>query len=153
MSPQLEDLSVVLADDHRIVIDGLAVLLKADFDLVGTAENGVALVELAIREQPDVVVTDMTMPLLNGIDAVRKMRGAGVTSKIVFLTMHSDVVYATRALEAGATGYLLKDSLPADFNAAIHALRAGESPISPPLARLLSWRRRRCTAGVGARGG
>ncbi len=124
---------VVLADDHRIVVEGLAVLLKADFDLVGTAENGVALVEVAIREQPDVVVTDMTMPLLNGIDAVRKMRGAGVTSKVVFLTMHSDVVYATRAIEAGASAYVLKHSAHDELIEAIRTVMRGGQFISDSL--------------------
>ena len=124
---------VVLADDHRIVLEGLLVLLKQDFDVVGTAENGVALVELAGREQPDVVVTDITMPLLNGIDAVRRLRESGVTAKVVFLTMHPDVVYATRALEAGASGYVLKHSAPDELIQAIRAVLRGGQFISEAL--------------------
>lgn len=118
---------VILADDHRIVLEGLLVLLQKDFDVVGTAENGIALVELALKARPDVVVTDVTMPLLNGIDAIRRLREAGLASKVVFLTMHPDVVYATRALEAGASAYVLKHSAPDELIDAIRtALRGGQ---------------------------
>jgi DNA-binding NarL/FixJ family response regulator len=124
---------IILADDHRIVVEGLRSLLQSEFDLVGTAENGVDLVELAQRTNPDVIVTDISMPLLNGIDAVRKLRESGVQAKIVFLTMHPDVVYATRAMEAGASGYVLKHSAPDELIAAIHAVLRGDSFISTSL--------------------
>lgn len=118
---------VVLADDHRIIIEGLLVLLEKEFDVVGAVENGMALVDLAVREQPDAIVTDVTMPLLNGIDAVRRLREAGVSAKVVFLTMHPDVVYATRAIDAGASGYVLKHSAPDELIEAIWtALRGGQ---------------------------
>jgi len=124
---------IILADDHRIVLEGLRSLLQSEFDLVGTAENGVDLVELAQRTNPDVIVTDISMPLLNGIDAVRKLRESGVQAKIVFLTMHPDVVYATRAMEAGASGYVLKHSAPDELIAAIHEVLRGGAFISTSL--------------------
>jgi DNA-binding NarL/FixJ family response regulator len=124
---------IILADDHRIVVEGLRSLLQSEFDLVGTAENGVDLVELAQRMNPDVIVTDISMPLLNGIDAVRKLRESGVQAKIVFLTMHPDVVYATRAMEAGASGYVLKHSAPDELIAAIHEVLRGGAFISTSL--------------------
>jgi DNA-binding NarL/FixJ family response regulator len=124
---------IILADDHRIVLEGLRSLLQSEFDLVGTAENGVDLVELAQRVKPDVIVTDISMPLLNGIDAVRKLRESGVQAKVVFLTMHPDVVYATRAMEAGASGYVLKHSAPDELIAAIHEVLRGGAFISTSL--------------------
>jgi DNA-binding NarL/FixJ family response regulator len=124
---------IILADDHRIVLEGLRSLLQSEFDLVGTAENGVDLVELAQRMKPDVIVTDISMPLLNGIDAVRKLRESGVQAKVVFLTMHPDVVYATRAMEAGASGYVLKHSAPDELIAAIHEVLRGGAFISTSL--------------------
>jgi DNA-binding NarL/FixJ family response regulator len=124
---------IVLADDHRIVVEGLRSLLQSEFDLVGTAENGVDLVDLAQRTTPDVIVTDISMPLLNGIDAVRKLRESGVQAKVVFLTMHPDVVYATRAMEAGASGYVLKHSAPDELIAAIHEVLRGGTFISTSL--------------------
>lgn len=124
---------IILADDHRIVVEGLRSLLQSEFDLVGTAENGVDLVDLAQRTTPDVIVTDISMPLLNGIDAVRKLRESGVQAKVVFLTMHPDVVYATRAMEAGASGYVLKHSAPDELIAAIHEVLRGGTFISTSL--------------------
>lgn len=118
--------TILLADDHRIVVEGLRSLLQSEFELAGFAENGIELLELAERTRPDVIVTDISMPLLNGIDAVRKLRAQGIQAKVVFLTMHPDVVYATRALEAGASGYVLKHSASDELISAIHeALRGG----------------------------
>lgn len=117
---------VLLADDHKIVVEGLRSLLQTEFDLLPTAANGLELIDLAERLRPDVIVTDISMPLLNGIDAVRKLRELGVDAKVVFLTMHPDIVFATRALEAGASGYVLKHSAPDELISAIHeALNGG----------------------------
>ena len=118
--------TVLLADDHKIVIEGLRGLLSSEFELVGEAANGQQMIERARELMPDVIVADVSMPLLNGIDAVRKLREEGGTAKIVFLTMHPDVVYATRALEAGASGYVLKHSASDELVEAIRiALRGG----------------------------
>ena len=124
---------VLLADDHRIVLDGLQSLLATEFELVGAAANGRELLELAASTNPDVIVTDISMPLLNGIDAVRKLREGGIEAKVVFLTMHPDVVYATRALEAGASGYVLKHSASEELIAAIRQALHGGTFVSTSL--------------------
>ncbi len=122
---------VLLADDHKIVLEGLRGLLSEEFDLVGEAANGQQLIERARELAPDVIVADVSMPLLNGIDAVRKMREEGGTAKVVFLTMHPDVVYATRALDAGASGYVLKHSASDELVEAIKVALRGGTYLSP----------------------
>lgn len=124
---------VLLADDHKIVLDGLKGLLASEFLLCGTASDGIELVELAKREKPDVIVADISMPMLNGIDAVRKLREAGVEAKVVFLTMHPDVSYLSRALEAGASGYVLKHAAADELVMAIKDAMRGKTFISPQL--------------------
>lgn len=124
---------VLLADDHKIVLDGLRSLLADQFELVGTAENGMELVDRARSLQPEVVVADISMPLLNGIDAVRQLREAGVTAKVVFLTMHPDVTFLSRALEAGASGYVLKHAASDELVAAIQEALRGGTYVSPEL--------------------
>ncbi len=132
---------ILLADDHKIVVEGLRSLLEAEFELVGAAADGRQLLEMAERTHPDVVVADISMPLLNGIDAARKLREAQPELKIVILTMHPDVVYASRALEAGASAYVLKHSAPDELVAAIHEALRGGTYISPALrnAALEEW--------------
>jgi DNA-binding NarL/FixJ family response regulator len=124
---------VLLADDHQIVLDGLARLLADDFELVGTVTNGRDLVRAAAERAPDVIVVDVSMPLLNGIDAIRQMRANGNTSKIVCLSMHPEVEYASRALEAGAGGYVLKHSASDELVAAIREILRGGTYISTAL--------------------
>ena len=124
---------VLLADDHKIVAEGLRRLLESEFDLIGTCENGTELVEAAERLRPDVIVADISMPILNGIDAVRKIRQSGLDTKVVFLTMHPDVVFATRALDAGGSGYVLKHSASDELITAIHAALRGDVFISQAL--------------------
>ena len=122
---------VLLADDHKIVLEGLRGLLSDEFELVGEAANGQQLIERAHELSPDVIVADVSMPLLNGIDAVRKLREEGGTAKVVFLTMHPDVVYATRALDAGASGYVLKHSASDELVEAIKTALRGGTYLSP----------------------
>jgi DNA-binding NarL/FixJ family response regulator len=124
---------VLLADDHKIVLEGLRSLLGADFDLVGFATNGRELLELCEALRPDVVVADISMPLLNGIDAARQIRQAHAEVKIVLLTMHRDQTYATRALEAGISGYILKHAASDELVTAIHEALRGEIYISKAL--------------------
>jgi DNA-binding NarL/FixJ family response regulator len=108
------------------VLEGLRGLLADDFELVGQAANGRELVDECRRLKPDVAVADISMPLLNGIDAARQIREEGIPTRIVFLTMHPDMTYATRALDTGASGYVLKHAAPEELVAAIHeALRGG----------------------------
>ena len=117
---------LILADDHKIVLDGLRGILAEEFELVGEATNGRELMELAQSHKPDVIVADISMPLLNGIDAAKQLRDQGSTAKVVFLTMHPDQTYATRALDAGASAYVLKHAASDELVAAIkEALRGG----------------------------
>ena len=125
---------VLLADDHRVVSEGLRRLLADDFDLVGMVEDGRALVAAAKELQPDVVVADVTMPGLNGIDAMVQLKKNNAAIKVVFLTMHQDPAYARRALEAGALGFVVKHSAPAELVMAIHAALKGQTFVTPALA-------------------
>jgi DNA-binding NarL/FixJ family response regulator len=125
---------VLLADDHRLVAEGLKSLLAPEFDLVGVVEDGRALVEAAKVLRPDVVVADIAMPLLNGIEALVQLRKDGDRVPVVFLTMHRDVAYARRALDAGASGFVLKHSAPAELVTAIRAALEGKTYLTPQLA-------------------
>lgn len=138
---------VLLADDHKIVLEGLRGLLEEQFELVGFATNGRELIDKAATLQPDVVVADISMPLLNGIEAVRKLLEEDPRVRVVFLTMHPDQTYASRAFEAGASAYVLKHSASDDLIAAIHeVLRGGrfvsEALRNPAMAELLDTTRR-----------
>jgi len=124
---------VLLADDHRIVLEGLRGLLQEDFDLVGTATDGRELIEKAAQLRPDVVVADISMPMLNGIDAVRQILEEQPGSKVVMLTMHPDQTYASRAFDAGASAYVLKHSASDELVTAIREALRGETYISPSL--------------------
>jgi DNA-binding NarL/FixJ family response regulator len=124
---------VLLADDHRIVAEGLSSLLTAEFELAGLVEDGRALVELAKKLRPDVIVADITMPHLNGIDALAQLKKENPNVRLVFLTMHQNATYARRALEAGASGYVLKHSAPAELVLAIRAALDGKTFITPSL--------------------
>ena len=124
---------VLLADDHKIVLEGLRGLLEESYSLVGMASNGMELVEMASMLHPDVIVADVSMPLLNGIDALWKLRQSDVACPVVFLTMHPDVIYASRALEAGASGYVLKHDASGELITAIEAARRGKTFLSPAI--------------------
>jgi len=117
-----------------MVAEALKSLLAPEFDLVGVVEDGRAMVEAAGRLRPDVIVADVTMPHLNGIDALAQLRQAGDLVPVVFLTMHRDVTFARRALEAGASGFVLKHSAPAELVLAIRAALEGHTYITPQLA-------------------
>lgn len=125
---------VLLADDHRMVAEGLKSLLSDEFELVGVVEDGRALIEAARKLRPDVIVADITMPHLNGIDALVRLKRDGTQMPMVFLTMHPEVAYARRALEAGAAGYVLKHSAPAELITAIRAALDGKTYVSPAVA-------------------
>jgi DNA-binding NarL/FixJ family response regulator len=125
---------VLLADDHLIVAEALKSLLAPEFDLVGVVEDGRALVEAAGKLRPDVIVADVTMPHLNGIDALVQLRQSGDRVPVVFLTMHRDVSFARRALDAGASGFVLKHSAPAELLSALRAALEGKTYLTPQLA-------------------
>jgi DNA-binding NarL/FixJ family response regulator len=126
---------VLLADDHKIVAQGLESLLKDSFNLVGTVSDGHTLLEAAIRLKPDVVVTDISMPLLNGLDAVRQFRSRGIEAKVVFLTMHADANLAAEAFRAGGTAFLLKQSAGEELIQAIREILQGRAYLTPLIAK------------------
>jgi DNA-binding NarL/FixJ family response regulator len=125
---------VLLADDHRVVAEGLRGLLEPQFAVVGIVADGRELLTAAKTLDPDVVVLDVSMPALNGIDAARVLRDAKSRAKIVFLTMHREVAYAARALEAGASGFVLKHSAPSELVTAIEEALKGRTYITPQIA-------------------
>src|SRR5689334_11997309 len=99
---------VLLADDHAIVAEGLATLLKGNFDLLGTVGDGNELIDAARKLRPDVIVADISMPVVSGLEALRRLKTTKSDAKIIFLTMHADAQLATEAFRAGASGYVLK---------------------------------------------
>jgi len=117
-----------------MVAEGLVSLLSGEFDVVGVAEDGRALIEAARRLKPDVIVADINMPRLNGLDAMDELKRNTPRAKVVFLTMHHDVAYARRALEAGALGFVLKHSAPDELLLAIRAAIEGKTFVTPALA-------------------
>jgi DNA-binding NarL/FixJ family response regulator len=125
---------VLLADDHLLVAEALTSLLTPEFDLVGVVEDGRALLEAAVKLQPDVIVADVSMPHLNGIDALAQLRQGGDRTPVVFLTMHRDVTFARRALDAGASGFVLKHSASVELVVAIRAALQGKTYLTPQLA-------------------
>lgn len=126
--------TVLLADDHAIVAEGLATLLRGEFSLVGTVANGAELLEAARRLRPDVIVTDLAMPGISGLDALRQLRADGLAAKVVFLTMHANAQLAAEALRAGASGFVVKHSAGKELIAAIHTALRGRTHVSPDLA-------------------
>ena len=127
--------TVLLADDHAIVIDGLRHVLVTDFTVVGAVADGRALVVATRELKPEVVVADVSMPILNGIEATRQIRQTDQHVKIVFFTMHSDFVYAAEAFQAGGSGYVLKSSPGTEIVTAIREALAGRTYVTPALDR------------------
>lgn len=123
---------VLLADDHAVIRDGLKALLQraADISVVGEAANGRDAVRRSEELKPDVVIMDLTMPGLNGIDAARLLRKKCPATRVVMLSMHSDAEHVFRALEAGATGFVLKESAGEDVAAAVRAVHVGQRYLS-----------------------
>jgi DNA-binding NarL/FixJ family response regulator len=126
---------VLLADDHAALLAQSANLLMSEFDIVGFSANGLELTKAVGRLDPEVVVMDITMPGLDGIEAARRLQAAGCRAKLVFLTVHEDADYLSAALEAGATGYVVKTRLALDLLAAVHEALAGKRFISPTLIK------------------
>ena len=136
----MKKVRILLADDHTVMRAGLRALLERqpNLEVVGEAENGRQTVELASSHVPDVVVMDIAMPNLNGVEATRRMVSKQPTISVVILSMYSDESYVMRALEAGARAYLLKDSAVTDLIRAIEAVSQGKSFFSPRISRILA---------------
>jgi len=133
----LDRIRVLLADDHEAMLDRVARLLEAECNVVGTATDGQQALEAAQDLKPDVLVLDISMPVMNGIETAHRLKEAGAEARIVFLTVHDDPDFAKEALEAGALGYVIKSRIASDLMIAINEVCAGRSfvsPLSPPQA-------------------
>ena len=126
---------LLLADDHTLLLEGIRLLLEPEFDLVGSAEDGQALLAAARALKPDVILLDISMPVLNGIDAAHKLRKLQPSAKLIFLTMHSDPDFVAAAFRAGAKGYLLKRAAATELLTAIREVMKGNHYVSPLVAR------------------
>jgi DNA-binding NarL/FixJ family response regulator len=124
---------VLLADDHRIVAEGLRRLLENEFELVDLVEDGVALLAAATHHKPDVIVADIGMPRMNGIDAVLELRKSQPNVRVVFLTMHRDPAYLERARAAGGLGFVLKHSAAEELTLAVREAFEGREYVTPAL--------------------
>ncbi|MCK5365966.1 MAG: response regulator transcription factor [Gammaproteobacteria bacterium] len=126
-----------MADDHEAILDRVAKLLTTECDVVGTVSDGRRAFEAARNLKPDVMVLDVSLPVMNGIETARRLSEAGTKTRIIFLTVHDDPDYAREALETGALGYVIKPRIASDLMAAINEVHAGRtfvSPLSPPQA-------------------
>jgi DNA-binding NarL/FixJ family response regulator len=143
-------IEVVLVDDHRVVVEGLKLLLASfeDVDVVGAATDGGAGAELAIALRPDVVLMDLSMPGIDGVQATRRIVEGAPETAVVVLTTSNDREQVLRSLDAGAVGYLMKDTDPEGLHEGIRAAAAGGSPIDPRVARLIVEARRVSTGGI-----
>jgi len=131
---KMKRMRVFLADDHEAVLQATTALLGPDFDIVGTAKDGQSLFDSALRLAPDLLIVDISMPILNGIEAIRRLKQAGSTAKVVFLTVHDDPDFAQAAIAAGANGYVIKPRMASDLLPAIREVLAGRSFVSPTIA-------------------
>jgi DNA-binding NarL/FixJ family response regulator len=127
---------LLIADDHVMFAEGLESLLRDEFDLLGIAGNGEELVEATLRLQPDVILVDISMPILNGFDAVRRIKADGSEAKIIFLTMHDDATLLAEAFRCGASGYILKQAAGEELANAIRQVAHGSNYVSPLITDL-----------------
>jgi DNA-binding NarL/FixJ family response regulator len=127
--------TVLLADDHVVFVEGLRKILEPEFEVLGVVQDGRMMVTEVLRLKPDVILADISMPLLNGIDAARQIRKAEPRAKIIFLTMHSDPIYAAEALEAGASGYLVKQSAAGEVLNAVRLVLKAKVYVTPLVSK------------------
>jgi DNA-binding NarL/FixJ family response regulator len=128
---------ILLADDHKIITESLKNILEPTYEVVGIVEDGHMLVREAARLLPDVMIVDISMPKLNGLEAVRQIKKEGIESRVIFLTMHPDVTYASSALDAGALGYVLKHSAHSELLQAVESVLLGKKFITAKIAQEL----------------
>jgi len=126
---------LLLADDHTLLLEGIRLLLEPEFDLVGCVEDGQALLAAAKILKPDIILLDISMPVLNGIDAAHRLRKLLPSAKVIFVTMHSDPDYVAEAFRAGASGYLLKRAAASELLTAIREVMKGNHYMSPLVTR------------------
>jgi DNA-binding NarL/FixJ family response regulator len=133
MKPRL-----LLADDHALVLEGLCTLLERDFEIVGTATEGRELLALAKQTRPDAILVDISMPNLNGIEAMRQIRSEMPEARIIVLTQYTDPHYVQAAFRAGASGYVVKQSAGSELRTAVHQVLAGRFYLAPAIAQKAS---------------
>jgi DNA-binding NarL/FixJ family response regulator len=124
---------ILLADDHLAIIEEIRALLRETYDVVGAVENGRTLVEVAQQLNPDLIITDISMPVMTGFEAASKIRALGLTAKIIFLTVQSSAAYLKKAHGLGASGYVLKVYSAEQLPVAVSKVLAGETYFSPQL--------------------
>ncbi len=127
--------TVILADDHTLVLEGFRRLLDTHCELLATVGDGQALVTAAAQHRPDIVILDISMPVMNGIEAARTLKSKFPSMRLLFVTMHADPAYVRAAFQAGACGYLLKQSLGAELTQALHTVLRGQSYVTPLIAK------------------
>ena len=129
---------LLLADDHPILVEGLKALLEPEFEVVATAGDGRAVLEAAEKHRPELILMDISMPGLNGIEAARRLKQSNPAVKLIILTMHGDLSFVSAAFEAGVSGYVLKQSAPTELVTALHDVDRGGRYISPLIQNRLS---------------
>jgi DNA-binding NarL/FixJ family response regulator len=127
--------TILIADDHIMVVDGLRGLLEPEYEVVGTVADGRAVLAEVERLKPHLVIMDISMPSLNGLDCTRQLRDAHCASKILILTMHPDATFTREALDAGASGYILKSSPASELRNALKEVLLGHTYLSPAVTR------------------
>ena len=125
---------VLLADDHVLFLDGLRRILEPDYEIVGQATDGAELIELANKLRPDVMLVDIMMPRLNGLEAIRRLQSADLRAKVIFVTMHTEIEFAVEAIRLGASGYLLKHATADELCHAVHEVLEGKTYVAPEMA-------------------
>lgn len=127
--------TVILADDHTLVLEGFRRLLETQCELLATVANGQALLQAVAHHRPDIVILDISMPVMNGIEAARALKSKFPTIKLLFVTMHADPAYIRAAFQAGASGYILKQSLGDELTHALHTVLRGHTYVTPLVAK------------------
>lgn len=127
--------TVILADDHTLVLEGFRRLLETHCELLATVGDGQALLQAVARHRPDIVILDISMPVMNGIEAARTLKAKFPSMKLVFVTMHADPAYLRAAFQAGASGYILKQSLSDELTQALHTVLRGQTYVTPLIAK------------------
>ncbi|MEQ1792745.1 MAG: response regulator transcription factor [Nitrospira sp.] len=127
--------TVILADDHTLVLEGFRRLLETHCELLATVGDGQALLKAVAQHRPDIVILDISMPVMNGIEAARALHAQFPSTKLVFVTMHADPAYIRAAFQAGASGYILKQSLGEELTQALHTVLRGQTYVTPLIAK------------------